>query len=163
MRKAKGSMDMTRSPDLGRLMGGLPGGGQGGAGGDLVGSLLGALGGTGPGGHGGPGHGIGPGGRGGIQAVLGTLLQGELGRQAHSWVGRGANEPVTPEQVEKALPGETLQRIADENGVSAQEAAEQLAHALPQAVDRLTPDGEIPQDPLFQDLVARRPRAVGRP
>lgn len=145
-------------------MGGLPGGGQGGVGGSLVGSLLGALGGTGPGGYGvGPGHGGGPGGRGGIQIVLGKLLQGELGRQAHSWVGRGANEPVTAEQVEKALPGETLQRIADENGVSAREAAEQLAHALPQAVDRLTPDGEIPQDPVFQDLVARRPRAVGRP
>ncbi|MFH8410873.1 YidB family protein [Streptomyces sp. NPDC018019] len=155
---------MTGSPDLGRLMGGRPGGGPGGAAGNLVGSLLGALGGTGPGGHGGTGYGGGPGGRGGIQVVLGKLLQGELGRQAHSWVGRGANEPVTPEQVAKALPGETLQRVAAENGVSAQEAAEQLAHALPQAVDRLTPDGRIPPDPAFQDLVTRRPsRAAGRP
>ncbi|MEU7154135.1 YidB family protein [Streptomyces sp. NPDC045470] len=150
---------MTGSPDLGRPTGGLPGGGQGGAAGNLVGSLLGALGGTGPGGHGGAG----PGGHGGgIQAVLGKLLQGELGRQAHSWVGHGANEPVTPEQVAQALPGETLRRIAEENGVSAREAARQLAHTLPQAVDRLTPDGRIPQDPALQDLVARRHRTAGR-
>ncbi|MFH8345745.1 YidB family protein [Streptomyces sp. NPDC018045] len=149
---------MTGSPDLGRLMGGLPGGSRGGAAGNLVGSLLGALGGTGPHGHGG-----GPGGQGGgIQLVLGKLLQGELGRQAHSWVGRGANEPVTPEQVAQALPGETLERIAEEHGVSAQEAAQQLAHTLPQAVDRLTPDGRIPQDPALQDLVARRHRIAGR-
>ncbi|MEV5596902.1 YidB family protein [Streptomyces sp. NPDC052496] len=149
---------MTGSPDLRRPTGGLPGGGRGGAAGNLVGSLLGALGGTGPG-----GHGSGPGGHGGgIQAVLGKLLQGELGRQAHSWVGHGANEPVTPEQVAQALPGETLQRIADEHGVSAQEAARQLAHTLPQAVDRLTPDGRIPQDPALQALVARPHRTAGR-
>lgn len=141
---------MTGSPDLGRPTGGLPGGGQGGAAGNLVGSLLGALGGTGPGGHG------------GIQTVLGKLLQGELGRQAHSWVGHGVNEPVTPEQVAQALPGETLRRIAEEHGVSAQEAARQLAHTLPQAVDRLTPDGRIPQDPALQDLVARGYRTPGR-
>ncbi|MFK8845793.1 YidB family protein [Streptomyces sp. Ac-502] len=156
---------MTGSPDFGRPTGGLPGGGQGGAAGNLVGSLLGALGGTGPGGLGGPGLGPGPdsgGHGGGIQAVLGKLLQGELGRQAHSWVGRGANEPVTPEQVAQALPGETLRRIAEEHGVSAQEAARQLAHTLPQAVDRLTPDGRIPQDPALQDLVARRHRIAGR-
>ncbi|MEU7159557.1 YidB family protein [Streptomyces chrestomyceticus] len=154
---------MTGSPDLGRPTGGLPGGGQGGAAGNLVGSLLGALGGTGPGGHGGPVPGAGPGGHGGgIQTVLGKLLQGELGRQAHSWVGHGVNEPVTPEQVAQALPGETLRRIAEEHGVSAQEAARQLAHTLPQAVDRLTPDGRIPQDPALQDLVARRHRAPGR-
>ncbi|OKH98521.1 hypothetical protein A6A06_30690 [Streptomyces sp. CB02923] len=77
-------------------------------------------------------------------------------------MGRGANEPVTPEEVEQALPGETLRRIAEENGVSAREAAQQLAHTLPQAVDRLTPDGEIPQDPALRDLAARRYRTVGQ-
>ncbi|MFD7669199.1 YidB family protein [Streptomyces sp. NPDC059788] len=149
---------MTGSPDLGGPAGGLPGGGRGGAAGNLIGSLMGALGATGPKGHGTPGgsgRAGGPGG--GVHIVLGKLLQGELGRQAHSWVGHGANEPVTAEQVEQALPGETLRRIAEENGVSAREAAKQLAHTLPQAVDRLTPDGEIPQDPAFQALVARRP------
>ncbi|MFI0264311.1 YidB family protein [Streptomyces sp. NPDC017056] len=154
---------MTGSPDLGRLMGRLPGGGRPPAAGNLIGSLMGALGGTGPGGHGvpgGPGYGGSHGG--GIQIVLGKLLQGELGRQAHSWVGRGANEPVTPEQVAKALPDEALQRIAEENGVSAGEAAKQLAHTLPQAVDRLTPDGEIPQDPSLQRLASRGGGAAGR-
>lgn len=144
-------------------MGGLPGGDRPRAAGNLIGSLMGALGGTGPGGHGVPGApGYGGGHGGGIQIVLGKLLQGELGRQAHSWVGRGANEPVTPEQVAKALPGDTLQKIAEENGVSAQEAAKQLAHTLPQAVDRLTPDGEIPQDPSLQRLVSRGGGAVRR-
>ncbi|UNO42854.1 YidB family protein [Streptomyces sp. MST-110588] len=145
---------MTGTPDPGSLLIGRLGGGRGGCGGDLFGSLMGALAGeaAGPGG---------PGGHGGVlPSVLATLLQGDLGPQAHSWVGPGANEPVTGEQVAGALPYDVLRKVAREHGLGLRETADRLARILPQAVDRLTPDGRIPQAAPPADLMPLRQDAV---
>ena len=37
-----------------------------------------------------------------------------------------------------------MQRIANETGMSEQEACEGIANVLPEAVDKVTPDGQIP-------------------
>ncbi|MEV5613163.1 YidB family protein [Streptomyces sp. NPDC052225] len=64
--------------------------------------------------------------------------------QVESWVGKGDNKSLTPEQVKDALPDVTLQKVAAESGVTPDEAAKEIAGALPTAVDKLTPDGEVP-------------------
>ena len=61
-----------------------------------------------------------------------------------SWVGKGENKPITADQVKQAADPENLQRIADEAGVSVDEAADQLSKALPNVVDHMTPDGVLP-------------------
>lgn len=122
--------------DLGSLLGGLLGG-QGGSsgGGNVLGALLGALSGGGSSGSGGSPLG----------GLMEMLTKSGLMEQAQSWVGTGENKAVSGAQIAQALPNDTLHKVAEQAGVSPQQAADQIAQHLPQAVDKLTPDGELPQ------------------
>ena len=134
--------------DLGSLLGGLlGGGGQGGTsgGGNILGALLGALGGSGSGGNGGNPLG----------GLLEMLTKSGLVDQAQSWVGTGENKPVTGEQVQQALPDDTLQKVADQAGVTPEQAAHEIAQTLPQTVDKLTPEGQVPTGTL-EDLIKQQ-------
>ncbi|MDX2563666.1 YidB family protein [Streptomyces sp. TX20-6-3] len=144
--------------DLGSLLGSLLGGagGAGGRGGGsgaggILGSLIGAL----AGGQGGGASG-GAGGAGGASNPLGGLLdmltRSGLTDQTRSWVGTGENQSVSGAQIAEALPDETLRKVAQDAGVSPQEAADQIAQSLPQAVDKLTPTGSMPQGSL-EDII----------
>ncbi|WP_024761714.1 YidB family protein [Streptomyces exfoliatus] len=135
--------------DLGSLLGGLlGGGGQGGSGGagGILGSLLGALGGAKSGGA----DGANP-----LGGLLDMLTRSGLVDQAQSWVGTGENQPVSGAQIADALPDDTLQKVAQDAGVSPQEAADRIAQSLPQAVDKLTPAGSVPQGSL-EDIIRRQ-------
>jgi uncharacterized protein YidB (DUF937 family) len=129
-------------------------GGQGGSGGPD--SILGGL--TGGGGQGGS-SGLGAlvpvlGGllaSGGLQKILGGLKANGLSQQADSWVGTGANQPVSGADMEKAVGKEQMQEIAKQLGVSESEAADVVAKAVPEVVDNVSPDGKLPPD---QDLDA---------
>ncbi|MFI0927542.1 YidB family protein [Streptomyces sp. NPDC021012] len=132
--------------DLGSLLGGLLGGagGQSGGGaGGILGSLLGAL----TGGQGG-GNGSNP-----LGGLLDMLTKAGLADQAQSWIGTGENQAVSGARIAEALPDETLQKVAAEAGVSPQEAADQIAHSLPQVVDGLTPNGSLPQGASLEEII----------
>ncbi len=88
-------------------------------------------------------------GAGGLSKVLSAFKDKGMGDQADSWVGTGENQPVTAEQVKQAMPAEDLQRIADEAGISVDEAAEHVAATLPEVVNQVTPDGQVPSDDLL--------------
>ncbi|MER5732937.1 YidB family protein [Streptomyces sp. NPDC002138] len=143
--------------DLGGLLGGLLGGGgsggQGGGGaGNILGALLGALGG-GAGGAGGAqaaGNGSNP-----LGGLLEMLKKSGLVDQAQSWVGTGENQAVSGAEIAKALPDEALQQAAQQAGVSPQEAADQIAQALPQAVDKLSPTGSLSSGSL-EDIIKQQ-------
>ncbi|MEW2588420.1 YidB family protein [Streptomyces virginiae] len=146
--------------DLGGLLGGLLGGGQGGAGGggggNILGALLGALMGGGAGGAGGAGGGpAGGGANNPLGGLLDMLTRSGLADQAQSWIGTGQNQSVSGAQISEALPDETLQKVAAQAGVSPEQAADQIARTLPQAVDRLTPGGEIPSGSL-EDIIRQQ-------
>ncbi|WP_412126210.1 YidB family protein [Streptomyces subrutilus] len=148
--------------DLGSLLGSLLGGGQGGAGGggggNILGALLGAL-------TGGAGAAGGAGGAAGAQAaggggnplggLLDLLAKSGLADQAKSWIGTGENQPVDADQIKEALPAGTLQKVADQAGVSPEHAADQIARSLPQAVDKLTPGGQVPAGSL-EDIIRQQ-------
>lgn len=123
--------------DLGSLLGQLLGGGPGNSGGKLLGSLLGTL---------------GSGGGESLSGLLQQLREGGLGKQAGSWIGTGPNEGLTGPQLAQALPYQVLEAVARQWGLSPEQAADQLAQALPVAVDKLTPDGRVPEGSL-QDLI----------
>lgn len=136
--------------DLGSLLGSLLGGGgqsagSGGAG-NILGSLLGALGGA----KGGTAAG---GGGNALEGLIGMLTKSGLVDQAQSWVGTGENKSVSGAQIAEALPDETLQKVAQETGVSPEQAADEIARSLPVTVDKLTPAGEVPKGGSIEDLV----------
>jgi uncharacterized protein YidB (DUF937 family) len=82
---------------------------------------------------------------GGIQGVVSEFEKNGLGPTVKSWVGTGPNEPVSPADVHRVLGPDLLQQLSAKSGLSVQDLADKLSHVLPQAVDRLTPDGTIPK------------------
>jgi uncharacterized protein YidB (DUF937 family) len=72
-----------------------------------------------------------------------------LGDVIHSWISTGQNLPISPEQVQKVLGSDQVQAIAAKAGISPEAAQSGLAQVLPQIVDRLTPNGEVPQGDLM--------------
>ncbi|WP_369242986.1 YidB family protein [Streptomyces sp. R21] len=89
--------------------------------------------------------------------MMDMLTKSGLADQAQSWIGSGDNQSVTGAQVRQALPDDTLQKVAADAGVTPEQAADQIARTLPQAVDRLTPNGEVPAGSL-EDLVKQQNR-----
>jgi uncharacterized protein YidB (DUF937 family) len=83
--------------------------------------------------------------QGGLQGLLGRLNESGLGEQAASWVGRGENLPIGADQIRALLGNEALQSLASKAGLGHEEAASGLAALLPQVVDKLTPNGQVPQ------------------
>ncbi|MBJ7456122.1 MAG: DUF937 domain-containing protein [Thermoleophilia bacterium] len=91
------------------------------------------------------GGGGGAGGSGaGLQGLVEKFQAGGLGDVAASWIGTGDNKAISADQVRGALGDDEVQRVADEAGVSKDEAASGLAALLPELVDKVTPDGLVP-------------------
>ncbi|MFD9371204.1 YidB family protein [Streptomyces sp. NPDC060020] len=140
--------------DLGSLLGSLlGGGGQGGSGGagNILGALIGALGAGAGGGAGGQAAG-GNGANNPLGGLLDMLTKSGLADQAQSWIGTGENKPVSADQIKDALPDGALRKAAEQAGVSPEQAADEIAQVLPQAVDKLTPQGQVPSGSL-EDII----------
>src|SRR5262245_37481310 len=75
------------------------------------------------------------GGAGGLGDLLDQFRQQGFGQQADSWVGRGANLPVSPDVITQVFGKDRLAQIAAEAGVSEQEASAGLSQVLPEVVD----------------------------
>lgn len=82
---------------------------------------------------------------GGLEGMIRSFQQGGLGDIVNSWVANGENLPVSGEQIGSVLGGSTLQDLAAQLGVSPQQASGRLADVLPQLIDRMTPNGEVPR------------------
>jgi uncharacterized protein YidB (DUF937 family) len=82
---------------------------------------------------------------GGVQGVVSEFEKNGLGATVRSWVGTGPNQAISPEEVRRALGPDLLQQLSQKSGLSVDELTQKLTHVLPQAVDKLTPDGAIPK------------------
>ncbi len=83
---------------------------------------------------------------GGLSGILGKLQQGGLGDAAASWVGTGANKPVSADALGGALGPDLMGMIASQLGGNQQQAAGTVADLLPDLIDKLTPQGQMPTD-----------------
>ena len=82
---------------------------------------------------------------GGVQGIVNQFEQKGFGPTVRSWVGSGANQPISAAQLQQVLGTPALHELAQKTGLSVPEVAAKLAELLPQAVDRLTPNGVVPQ------------------
>ena len=80
---------------------------------------------------------------GGVKGLVNELEQKGLGPTVKSWIGMGENQPISPDQVNKALGADTLKELAAKAGMSSEELAAKLSEFLPKAIDKLTPQGKI--------------------
>ena len=153
---------------LGGILGGGSSGGSGSGGGlqDILGGLLGG------GAGGSPGTAAGGMNLGALAAALGPLLakllQGGglskllgnaqasgLSAQADSWVGSGPNEPVSGQDIRGIVGDDAVRSVAEQAGISEDEAASVLAQVVPQVVSGLTPGGQVPSDDELGQLAAK--------
>jgi uncharacterized protein YidB (DUF937 family) len=112
--------------DLSKLSAGLTSG-TGSSGGDPLGGLSGAIEQSG-----------------GLDGLLGRLRQGGLGDEVDSWVSTGPNRPVDPQRLGDALGPDTVQQLSSGSGLDVAALLPMLAAFLPQIIDMLTPDGNVP-------------------
>jgi uncharacterized protein YidB (DUF937 family) len=82
---------------------------------------------------------------GGVQGVVSEFEKNGLGPTVSSWVSSDSNQPVSAEQLHQVLGPELMQQLAARAGMSVPDLAQKLAQVLPQAIDKLTPDGTIPK------------------
>ncbi len=80
---------------------------------------------------------------GGVQGIVAQMEKQGFGNTVKSWVGTGANAPITPEQVHAAFGPEAIASVAAKFGLTPQELAQKLSQVLPQAIDHLTPAGTV--------------------
>ncbi len=115
---------------LGSLLGGnAAGGGLGG----LLGGLLG-------------GNSTGSVLSGGLNDLLKQLQQSGQGDTANSWVGKGPNQAISPNDLGSALGSDQINELMAQSGLSRSDLLAGLSQHLPQLVDQLTPDGRLPTE-----------------
>ena len=85
---------------------------------------------------------------GGLLGGLGSLIEkfqkGGQGPAMDSWIGPGANQPIQPGQLHNTLGDDTLGNLAAQAGISKDDLLAQLAQALPEIINKLTPHGRLP-------------------
>ena len=82
-------------------------------------------------------------GQGGVAGLVEKFGGAGLGDVVGSWVGTGANVNITPEQIQQVLGSGPIADFAAKLGISPEQASETLAGLLPEAIDRLTPNGSV--------------------
>ena len=126
---------------LDSVIGSLTGGGAGGSSSGMGGALSSLLGGGGQAGATG-GQGM----AGGLGGLMSKFEQGGLGHIAQSWVGNGPNQPVSPQQLQGVLGESQVQGMASQAGMQPHDFLSQLSQHLPNAVNAMTPNGQLPAE-----------------
>ena len=84
---------------------------------------------------------------GGLQGIISQLESQGLGNTVRSWVGNGPNQPITCDQLHAAIGSDAMTQLAAKLGITPQELSTKLAQVLPDAIDKLTPQGVVSSTP----------------
>ncbi len=82
-------------------------------------------------------------GQGGVAGLAERFGGAGMGETVQSWIGTGGNFDISPEQIRQVLGSGPIADFAARMGISPEQASETLAGLLPEAVDRLTPNGQV--------------------
>jgi uncharacterized protein YidB (DUF937 family) len=133
---------------LDNLISGLSGGNAGGASPVLsaIGSLLG---------------GAGAQQGGGLAALVAQFTQAGFGQHIQSWISSGQNLPISASEIEQVLGSQKVQQLAQAAGIDPSQMSGHLAQLLPQLIDHLTPNGQVPQGGSI-DIMGALAKLAGR-
>ncbi len=84
-------------------------------------------------------------GPGGLDGLLDQLRSAGLGPQLDSWIGTGSNAPVEPDDMRRAFGDDQLHALGGRMGMGSGALAAILAQVLPMLIDRMSPQGQMPQ------------------
>ncbi|MGE0083007.1 MAG: YidB family protein [Desulfococcaceae bacterium] len=86
----------------------------------------------------------------GIQGLINAFREKGMGDFISSWIGTGENLPISGDQLQAILGNEYVQAAAQKMGLSSEDISGSLADLLPKVIDKLTPDGSLPEGSLIE-------------
>ncbi|HEY8573233.1 YidB family protein [Phenylobacterium sp.] len=131
----QGRAASTQAGGMGGGLGSILGGGGG------LGSILGGLGGAGA-----------------LGGLIGQMQRKGYGQQVNSWVSTEPNQTLAPAELEDALGEDTIHELEQQTGLPRQQLLADLSRELPEAVNEITPSGQLPDDDELERMAAQPPR-----
>ncbi len=89
----------------------------------------------------------------GLSRLLDQFKGAGMGDKAESWVSNGENQSLDPDEVEKAIGSERLAKMSEQTGESVGALKTDLSKMIPEAVNKLTPDGKMPNPGDLMNMV----------
>jgi uncharacterized protein YidB (DUF937 family) len=83
---------------------------------------------------------------GGLGDLLNQFQQKGLGDKADSWVSNGPNKQIAPDDLANALGADQIEALSAQSGLSRDDLLQGLSQFLPDVVNKLTPDGRLPDE-----------------
>jgi uncharacterized protein YidB (DUF937 family) len=83
---------------------------------------------------------------GGLGGLVQKFDQAGMGDMIKGWISTGPNPAISADQLTKVLGNDQVAAIAKQLGVDPSAAMGQLSSILPGLVDKMTPDGTVPQN-----------------
>jgi uncharacterized protein YidB (DUF937 family) len=95
------------------------------------------------------------GGQSGLNGLVGRFHDAGFGDIVQSWIGNGKNQPISPDALHDVLGNDRVNALADKSGLPVDQLLAQLSQHLPEFVDKLTPNGQLPEGGMLQAMLAR--------
>ena len=86
---------------------------------------------------------------GGLSGLVQQFASKGMGNLISSWIGTGNNLPISSNQISEVLSSDTVKNLASKLGIDTNTLTGQLSNLLPQVVDKLTPDGKVPEGDIM--------------
>ena len=96
----------------------------------------------------------------GVQGIVSAMHKNGLSQQAKSWVANGKNQPITAADVKKMANPQLLAEVAKQHDLTPDALCEHIAQALPNLVDKATPNGQVPKQASAADAAKKQGSAT---
>lgn len=98
---------------------------------------------------------------GGLQGLVQSFHDKGLGGIVSSWIGTGPNPPISGDQVHQVLGSDQVKALAAKAGISPDVAGTAIAQILPGLVDKLTPNGSLPDHSNVLEMASSMIKNLG--
>jgi uncharacterized protein YidB (DUF937 family) len=88
---------------------------------------------------------------GGISGLIEAFKNNGIGDIISSWISTGKNMPISADQILQTLGPDKIQNIAQKIGMSNEDLSQHFSRLFPQIVDKLTPNGNVPNPSVLED------------
>lgn len=78
-----------------------------------------------------------------LEDLMNQFKDKGLGNIFQSWVGKGANHLITPDQIKHGIGNDQMAVLSSKAGIPIDELAQKLSKYLPGLIDKMTPGGTI--------------------
>ena len=98
---------------------------------------------------------------GGLQGLVQSFHDKGMGGLVSSWISSGPNPPISGDQVHQVLGSDQVKALAAKAGISSDVAGTAIAQILPGLVDKLTPNGSVPDHSNVLEMASNMLKSLG--